>query len=69
MKRAQTENIIQNIKALRMVFELLRIKVGAPISYQSIAEDVTISPNIRNERLDGEIKVVRAENFLAALFL
>lgn len=35
---------IQNIKALRMVFELLRAKVGSTISYQSIAQDVAISP-------------------------
>lgn len=38
-------DIIQNIRALRTVFELLRMKVGTPISYQSIAEDVAISPN------------------------
>lgn len=36
---------IQNIKALKNVFELLRTKVGTPISYQSIAEDAAISPN------------------------
>lgn len=35
---------IQNIKALRLIFELLRTKVGSPISYQSLAEDVAISP-------------------------
>lgn len=37
-------DIVQNIKALRMVFELLRSKVGSPVSYKSIAEDVAISP-------------------------
>ena len=37
-------DMIQNIRALRMVFELLRSKVGSPISYQSIAEDVAVSP-------------------------
>lgn len=35
---------IHNIKAMRLVFDLLRHKVGAPVSYQSIAEDVAISP-------------------------
>lgn len=36
---------IHNINAIRMVFELLREKVGSPVSYNSIAEDVAISPN------------------------
>lgn len=36
---------IQNIKALRTLFELLRIRVGSPISYQSLAEDIAISPH------------------------
>ena len=36
---------IQNVNALRLVFELLRQKVGSPVSYSSIAEDVAISPN------------------------
>jgi hypothetical protein len=36
---------IQNVNAIRLVFELLREKVGSPISYTSIAEDVAISPN------------------------
>ncbi|MCP5492847.1 MAG: DUF4143 domain-containing protein [Chlamydiales bacterium] len=36
---------IQNIKAIRLIFDLLRRKVGSPISYQSIAEDVGVSPN------------------------
>jgi hypothetical protein len=36
---------IQNLNAIRLVFELLREKVGSPISYTSIAEDVAISPN------------------------
>lgn len=35
---------IHNIRALKLVFELLRGRVGSPISYQSIAEDVAISP-------------------------
>ncbi len=35
---------IQNLKAMRLVFNLLRTKVGSPISYQSLARDVAISP-------------------------
>jgi predicted AAA+ superfamily ATPase len=36
---------IQNVNAIRLVFDLLRERVGSPISYTSIAEDVAISPN------------------------
>ncbi len=36
---------IHNINAIRLVFELLRERVGSPISYTSIAEDVAIAPN------------------------
>lgn len=36
---------IQNLRAIRLVFELLRERVGSPVSYSSIAEDVSISPN------------------------
>ena len=36
---------IQNVQTIRLVFELLRSRVGSPISYSSIAQDVTISPN------------------------
>lgn len=35
---------VYNVKALQLVFKLLTTKVGSPISYQSIAEDVAISP-------------------------
>jgi len=35
---------INDFKAIQLVFELLRRKVGSPISYLSIAEDVGISP-------------------------
>ena len=35
---------IQNIKALQLIFELLRYRVGSPVSYQSLAEDVGVSP-------------------------
>jgi uncharacterized protein len=37
------ENIL-NVKAIQLIFQLLREKVGSPISYSSIAEDVAISP-------------------------
>jgi uncharacterized protein len=36
---------IENNKAFRLVFELIRSRVGSPISYQSIAQDVGISPH------------------------
>ena len=36
---------IQNLKAIRLIFELLRLRVGSPISYTSLAEDVGVSPN------------------------
>lgn len=36
---------IQNLNAIRLIFELLREKVGSPISYQALAEDVQVSPN------------------------
>lgn len=35
---------ITNLKAMRLIFDLLRRKVGSTVSYQSIAEDVAISP-------------------------
>lgn len=36
---------IHNLNAIRLVFELLRERVGSPISYTSIASDVAIAPN------------------------
>lgn len=36
---------IQNLKDIGLVFQMLRHRVGSPISYSSIAEDVGISPN------------------------
>ncbi len=36
---------IQNLKAIQLLFELLRKRVGSTISYQSLAEDIAISPN------------------------
>lgn len=38
-------NNIQNIKNLRLVFELLREKVGSPVTYSTLAEDANIAPN------------------------
>ncbi len=35
---------IHNIKAMQLVFNLLRNRVGSPISYQSLAEDLSVSP-------------------------
>lgn len=35
---------IYNIKAMQLVFDMLRTKVGSPVSYQSLAEDLAISP-------------------------
>ncbi len=36
---------ISNLKAMQTVFELLRYKVGSPISIKGIAEDVSVSPH------------------------
>lgn len=36
---------LHSLKTIRLVFELLRERVGSPISYTSIAEDVSVSPN------------------------
>jgi uncharacterized protein len=36
---------IHDFKAIQMVLELLRSRVGSPVSYKSIAEDVGIAPN------------------------
>lgn len=35
---------IQNSKAMQLVFNLLRNRVGSPVSYKSLAEDVGVSP-------------------------
>jgi len=35
---------IHNLKGMRLVFDLLRNRVGSPISYQSLSEDVGVSP-------------------------
>jgi len=36
---------IHDFKAIELVLELLKLRVGSPVSYKSIAEDVGISPN------------------------
>lgn len=36
---------IHDLNAIRLIFELLRSRVGSPISYSSIAQDVGVSPN------------------------
>ena len=37
------QNVI-NLKAMRLIFNMLRERVGSTVSYQSIAEDVLVSP-------------------------
>ena len=37
--------MIHNIHAMRLLFELLRERVGSPLSYTSLAEDLNVSPN------------------------
>ncbi|MGD9152186.1 MAG: ATP-binding protein [Gammaproteobacteria bacterium] len=36
---------INNLKALQLTLELLRERVGSPVSFKSIAEDIGVSPN------------------------
>lgn len=36
---------VHNLRSIQLVLEILRTKVGSPISYNSIAEDVNISPH------------------------
>jgi len=36
---------IQDLKAIRLVLELLQARVGSPVSYKSISEDIGRSPN------------------------
>lgn len=50
---------VHNFRAVQMVFELLRQRVGSPVSYSSIAEDVQISP----------ATVKRYVNIFEALFI
>lgn len=43
---------IHNFKAIRLVLDLLRHKVGSPVSYSSIAEDVQVSPATVKKYID-----------------
>ena len=36
---------IHNIRAIQILFQLLRSRVGTPVSYKSISEDIGVSPN------------------------
>lgn len=36
---------IHDFKAIQLILDLLRTRTGSPVSYQSIAEDVGVSPN------------------------
>jgi uncharacterized protein len=36
---------IHDFKAIQLILELLRSRTGSPVSYQSIAEDISVSPN------------------------
>lgn len=36
---------IQNLRSMQLIFDLLRQRVGTPVSLTSLAEDVAISPN------------------------
>lgn len=38
---------IQNLKGMRLVFDLLRERAGSSVSYRSLAEDVEVSPLYR----------------------
>ncbi len=43
---------INHIKTIRLLFDLLRKKVGSPISYVSLSEDLQISPNTVKKYID-----------------
>jgi predicted AAA+ superfamily ATPase len=43
---------IQNIKAFRVLFDLLRYRVGSPVSYQSLSEDIGVSPATVKKYID-----------------
>jgi hypothetical protein len=43
---------IQEIKAIRLLVELLRERVGSPLSYTAIAEDIQIAPNTVRKYVD-----------------
>jgi predicted AAA+ superfamily ATPase len=43
---------IHEIKAIRLLVEMLRERVGSPLSYTSIAEDLQIAPNTVRKYID-----------------
>jgi predicted AAA+ superfamily ATPase len=43
---------IQEIKAIRILLEMLRDRVGSPLSYTSIASDLQVSPNTVRKYVD-----------------
>lgn len=52
-------DVIHNLKAMRVIFDLLRHQVGSPVSYQSLARDAAVS--------HGTVK--RYVEILEALFI
>ena len=45
-------SMIHEIKAIRLLVEMLRERVGSPLSYTSIAEDLQIAPNTVRKYID-----------------
>ena len=43
---------IQEIKAIKVLLELLRVRVGSPLSYTSLSEDLQVSPNTVRKYVD-----------------
>jgi len=43
---------LQEVRSMRLLLELLRSKVGSPISYTSIAQDLQIAPNTVRRYID-----------------
>lgn len=43
---------IRDLNAIRLVFDLLRDRVGSPVSYSSIAQDVNISPTTAKKYIE-----------------
>jgi predicted AAA+ superfamily ATPase len=43
---------IQDLRAIQLILELLQHRVGSPLSYRAIAEDVHVSPNTVRKYVD-----------------
>jgi len=43
---------LQEIRAMRLLVELLRTRVGSPLSYASVAEDLKVAPNTVRRYID-----------------